>query len=104
LTLSPTPEMGGVSGAAAFLRGFCHGSVSLLLRFRRHHKEIMSRDDGWIRHEFAPGEEPTVYTADLCAEVGHKHCEGIARTFEGYEGEPVFCICWCHKFVALEPN
>ena len=24
----------------------------------------MSRDDGWIRHKFPPGEEPTVYTAE----------------------------------------
>ena len=30
----------------------------------------MDRVDEMIRHEFAPGEEPTVYTADLCAEVG----------------------------------
>ena len=34
-------------------------------------------DDGWIRHEFAPGEEPTVYTADICANVGHERCKGI---------------------------
>jgi hypothetical protein len=61
-------------------------------------------DDGWIRHEFAPGEEPTVYTTDLCAEVGHEHCKGIETTIEGYEGKMVFCICWCHRFVALEPN
>jgi hypothetical protein len=57
----------------------------------------MDRDDEWLRHKFAPGEEPTVYTADLCAEVGHDHCEGIDRTVEGYEGEPVFCICLCHR-------
>jgi hypothetical protein len=24
----------------------------------------MDREDGWIRHRFAPGEEPTVYTED----------------------------------------
>ena len=62
------------------------------------------RNDEMIRHEFAPGEEPTVYTTDICAEVGHEHCKGIDRTIEGYEGEAVFCICWCHRFVALEPN
>jgi hypothetical protein len=28
---------------------------------------VRDRDDGWVRHRFAPGEEPTVYTADLCA-------------------------------------
>ena len=33
-----------------------------------------------MRHEFSPGEEPTVYTADICAEVGHEHCEGFDRT------------------------
>jgi hypothetical protein len=26
-----------------------------------------------VRHRFAPGEEPTVYTVDICAEVGHEH-------------------------------
>jgi hypothetical protein len=29
-----------------------------------------------LKKEFAPGEEPTVYTADLCAEVGHEHLRG----------------------------
>ena len=67
-------------------------------------EEVMEREDGWIRYRFPPGEEPTVYTADICAEVGHEHCTGIDRTIEGYEGEAVFCICWCHRFVALEPN
>jgi hypothetical protein len=52
--------------------------------------ESMSRDDEMLRYEFPPGEEPTVYTAHLCAEVGHEHCEGIDSTLEGYEGEPVF--------------
>src|SRR4051794_25766636 len=65
---------------------------------------VMDSDDGWIRHRFAPGEEPTVYTTDICADVGHEHCKGIDRTIEGYEGEAVFCVCWCHRFVALEPN
>ena len=63
----------------------------------------MTRDDEMVRHEFAPG-EPTVYTGDICAEVGHERCKGIETTIEGYEGEMVFCICWCHRFVALEPN
>ena len=59
----------------------------------------------WNGMCFPLGEEPTVYTAaDLCAEVGHEHCERIDRNVEGSEGEPVFCICWCHRFVALEPN
>jgi hypothetical protein len=64
----------------------------------------MNRDDEMVRHEFAPGEEPTVYTTDICAVVGHEHCTWIDRTIEGYEGEAVFCICSCHRFVALEPN
>jgi hypothetical protein len=64
----------------------------------------MSRDDEWLRREFPPGEEPTVYTADLCAEVGNEHCEGIDRTLEGYEGEPVFCICLCHRVIEGDPN
>jgi hypothetical protein len=57
-----------------------------------------------FKKEFAPGEEPTVYTADICAEVGHEHCEGIDRTVEGYEGEPVFCICLCHRVIKGDPN
>lgn len=44
-----------------------------------------------VRREFAPGEEPAVYTADICAEVGHEHCKGMDTTIEGYEGSPVFC-------------
>jgi len=27
-------------------------------------------------HKFAPGEEPTVYTADICAEGGMKTARG----------------------------
>ena len=65
----------------------------------------MKRDDEMVRHEFAPGEEPTVYTMDICAEVGHENCKGFDKTIEGYEGKMVFCICRrCHQFVALEPN
>jgi hypothetical protein len=63
------------------------------------YNESMNRDD-----EFSPAEEPTVYTADLCAEVGHEHCEGIDRTIEGYEGEPVFCICLCHLVIEGDQN
>jgi hypothetical protein len=48
--------------------------------------------------------EPTVYTADICAEVGHEHCKGIDRTIEGYAGEPVFCNCLCHRLIAGGPN
>ena len=59
----------------------------------------MDREDRWIRHRFAPGEEPTVYTADLCVDVSHQHCKGSDRTIEGYEGEAVFCTCRCHKSV-----
>ena len=40
----------------------------------------MDREDGWIRHRFAPGKETTVYTADICAEVGHEHCTGERRS------------------------
>jgi hypothetical protein len=36
----------------------------------------MDSDEEWIRHRFAPGEEPTVYTADLCVDVGHEHLQG----------------------------
>jgi hypothetical protein len=61
-------------------------------------------DEGVERYVFPPGEEPTVYTADLCAEVGHEHCEGIDRNVEGYEGEPVFCICWYHRVIEGERN
>jgi hypothetical protein len=64
----------------------------------------MHRDDEMVRHEFAPGEEPTVDTADICAEVGHEGCEGIDRAVEGYEGEPVFCICLCHRVIKGDPN
>jgi hypothetical protein len=49
-----------------------------------------------MRHVFPPGEEPTVLTADICAEVGHDNCTGMDKTIEGYEGETVFCSCWCH--------
>ncbi len=64
----------------------------------------MNKDDGMLRHEFAPGEEPTVYTADLCADAGHEHCKGIDKTIEGYEGTPVFCICLCHRVIKGDPN
>ena len=60
----------------------------------------MNREDGWIRHRFAPGEEPTVYTADICADVGHEHCKQI----DEYEGKPVFCICFCDRAIKGNPN
>jgi hypothetical protein len=51
---------------------------------------------------FPPGEEPTVYTADLCQmyaaqNVNNHHavCKGVDK-LEGTE-DTVFCICWCHK-------
>jgi hypothetical protein len=47
----------------------------------------MERDDEMERHEFEPGEEPTVYTADICAEIGHALCRGRETTIEGYEGK-----------------
>jgi hypothetical protein len=53
----------------------------------------MIRHDEIVRHVFAPGEEPTVYTADICAEVGHDHCKGIDTTITGHEGTLVFYIC-----------
>ena len=56
------------------------------------------------RHEFAPGNEHTIYTADICAEVEHKHCKGIDRTIEGYEGEPVVCTCLCHWIIGGDLN
>jgi hypothetical protein len=64
----------------------------------------MNRDDEMVRHEFASGDEPTIRSADICAEVGHENCKGMEATIEEYEGKMVFCICWCHRFVALEPN
>ncbi len=64
----------------------------------------MNRDDEMLRHDFAPGGEPTVYTADICAEVGHEHCKGIETTIEGYESKAVFCICLCHRVIKGDPN
>ena len=64
----------------------------------------MNRDDEMVRHEFAPGEGPTFYVADICAEVGHDHCEGIDTTIEGYEGTTVFSICLCHRVIKGDPN
>jgi hypothetical protein len=64
----------------------------------------MNRDDETLRYVFPPGEEPTVYTADLCADVGHENCKGIDRTVEGYKGEPVFCICFCHRVIEGDSN
>jgi len=61
----------------------------------------MDSDDGWIRHRFAPGEEPSVYTADLCDEAGgHENCKQI----DEYEGKPVFCIRLCHRPIKRHPN
>jgi hypothetical protein len=57
-----------------------------------------------MKHDFAPGKQPTVYTADLGAEVGHEHCKGIDRTSEGDEDRPVFCICLCHRVTKGIPN
>lgn len=47
------------------------------------------------RHIFPPGQEPTVFTADLCAEVGHDKCPGVSKLKD--TGETVMCICWCHR-------
>jgi hypothetical protein len=52
----------------------------------------MSRDDEIVRYVFVPGEEPTVYTADIGAEVGPEHCKGIDATIAGHESTLVFCI------------
>jgi hypothetical protein len=59
----------------------------------------MDSDDGWIRNRFAPGDEPTVYTVDICAEVGHERCKGI-DIIEEYEGKAVFCVCLCHRVIS----
>ena len=64
----------------------------------------MNKEDGMVRHKFAPGEEPTVHTADICAELGHEYCKGIETTTEGYEGKTIFCICLCHQVVTGDPN
>jgi hypothetical protein len=42
--------------------------------------DSMSNDDEIVHYAFVPGEEPTVYTADICAEVGHERCKGIETT------------------------
>jgi hypothetical protein len=66
---------------SVFLAGFGHDSRSLLLGIRRHPSKMgCDGDDGWIRHGFEPGEE-TVYTADLCAKVGHERCKGLETTY-----------------------
>jgi hypothetical protein len=58
-------------------------------------------EDGWIRHRFAPGEGPTVYTWDLCAEAGsHEQCKQI----ESHKGKALFCTCFCHKVYKGDPN
>ena len=67
-------------------------------------RESMNMVDEIEHHKFAPSEEPTVYTADICAEAGHENCKGIDRTIEGYEGEPVFCNCLCHRVINGELN
>jgi hypothetical protein len=77
---------------------------SSVTRIGPHHLGAFFIEVALVRHEFQPGEEPTVYTADICAEVGRDHCEGVDRTIEGYEGEPVFCNCLCHRLVEGEPN
>jgi hypothetical protein len=64
----------------------------------------MNSDDGMVRHKFAPGDEPTIYTADICAELGHECCKGIETTIEGYEGKTVFRICLCHQVIKEDPN
>jgi hypothetical protein len=46
-----------------------------------------------IRQVFPPGEEPQILTADLCAEYDHDRCPGHITQ----NGEPVFCVCWCHR-------
>ena len=45
----------------------------------------MNKNDEMLRHEFPSGEEPTAYTADICAEAGHQNRNGIETTIEGYE-------------------
>jgi hypothetical protein len=57
----------------------------------------------WCDMSSHPDEEPTVYTVDICAEVGHERCKGTETTIEGYEGKTVFCICLCHRVIG-EPN
>jgi hypothetical protein len=53
----------------------------------------MNRDDEMVRHRFAPGEEPTVYTADIRVKVGHEHCKGIDRQSKAMKAKP------CSAFV-----
>lgn len=75
------------------------------------------------RHEFPPGEEPTVYTSDLCEIFGGcekcpgsataEECQGKGQTQFIYgeqraTGRPVyvepqariFCTHWCHRKAA----
>jgi hypothetical protein len=70
--------MGGGSGAAAFLRGLAMTEqLTPVDKEASYMSESMKRDDEMLRYEFPPGEEPTVYTTDVCAEVGHE------RTLQG---------------------
>jgi hypothetical protein len=64
----------------------------------------MNRDDGTVRHQFAHGEEPTVFAANISAEVGHERCKGIEKSIEGYEGKAVFCTCLCHRVITGDPT
>jgi hypothetical protein len=43
---------------------------------------------------FAPGEEPTVCTLDLCPEAGsYEQCKEI----DSHKGKAMFCTSFCHK-------
>ena len=66
------------------------------------------RRDGWApaaRHNrsmdwhcFLEGEEPVVLTTILphCDEGRHDECPGFMES-EEHGGEPIFCVCWCHR-------
>jgi hypothetical protein len=63
----------------------------------------MSKEDGMVQYKLAPGEEPTVHTADICADLGHEYCKGIETT-TGYEGQNNFLHLSRHQVVTGEPN
>jgi hypothetical protein len=60
--------------------------------------------DDMIWHRFAPGEEPTALTANLCTDKGCDLCSGWATDVAGHEGKTVWCICLCHRAVEGRPN
>jgi hypothetical protein len=59
------------------------------------------------RTSFAPGDEPEVFTMNMCERLfddAHDECPGWTKydpermeSAKAKEGDTVFCICPCHK-------